>query len=502
MNKKAIKFLILILLILGLIIPCKSYALTRGTILYRTSVNGQMYGLNNFAVPTLPWQIQSGGVGLYLGKSKGIPIVLDLSYGEIRLIPAEYFVDLDQGEKFVGAKLPKGFNGISERMAKNIVAQLHERYDYTFHEQKGPSSREWTSAGLIEKIYESARSSYLTYRPQNYAIDITPDGYDQQTTINQQGDCLSKTVEFSKIHQFTEVELLKYLTVGDLQDILNKTLKKQGVNVNLNQLSVINVFGRLKGNDRYFFFPYTQYIQSTLQDVAVDIKVSAHHKAQLSGTLTKRQRHVDTLLCFAEGVTKNVVREAGKIIIEAKVTQLAKLAKLDKVKQVISKVKETTQTIDKSVRLFTKGKINLGLEQLVFNNKFVQQSEQKIKENKYVSGALTTIERVKQDVQASARELSEVSELSKKKLFGATPEASEKQRQLLSDIPQLDESAVAVVSSNQQQEDDKNNPSVVGVVNKILNLDPSKSPYLLRDVVINELAWMGTVAGSSNEWIE
>ncbi len=81
-------------------------------------------------------------------------------------------------------------------MSAEIALALSEydfAYDLDFHNQKGPGDNEWTCVGLTEKVYESADInnpydfSELKY-DNNYAVDITRDGYDDYSIYNSRGD--------------------------------------------------------------------------------------------------------------------------------------------------------------------------------------------------------------------------------------------------------------------------------------------------------------------------
>ena len=168
-HKKSI--LLGLIFFLGIGVTANAFALPWGSILYHTSENGKMYGHNNFESSFISGQIYPGAVGIYVGKAQqtGIPLIVEVDYGEVRIIPAKYFVDIDKGEEFVAAKIPQNF-GYSHKIVKSImrkiIAQEHELFDYTYADQKGPQSGEWTSVGFVEKIYESANAPHLTYHPE------------------------------------------------------------------------------------------------------------------------------------------------------------------------------------------------------------------------------------------------------------------------------------------------------------------------------------------------
>jgi len=133
-------------------------------------------------------------------------------------------------------------------VAKNLA------YDFSFKKQKGPGSGDWTCVGLTEKIYESSgisnpgNISALEYNPDYYALDITPDGFDNRSFINDEGDCFSKTLEFSKIEKQRDLRLPLPEIVG-----FNAGLEYQG--------------------ERYIFLPYTQFLQNSLQNETIDINL-------------------------------------------------------------------------------------------------------------------------------------------------------------------------------------------------------------------------------------
>ena len=73
-------------------------AMPVGTILYKTSENGRMFGYNDFEFSMVPGQIYSGGVAIYIGMGKktGLPHIVEVDYSGARIIPAQYFVDLNK----------------------------------------------------------------------------------------------------------------------------------------------------------------------------------------------------------------------------------------------------------------------------------------------------------------------------------------------------------------------------------------------------------------------
>ncbi|MDA2936069.1 DUF2341 domain-containing protein [Patescibacteria group bacterium AH-259-L05] len=321
------KYLLLILVFAVFVISAPAvYAIPWGTILYKTSTDGRMYGYNGFDFSLIPGQIYPGGVAIYIGKNKldNEPMVVEVDYSGVRQVPAKYFVDLDKGEQFLGAKMPTQFkytDKLAQKILENINHQVvrEESFDFTYHTQKGPSDGDWTSVGFVEKIYESAGCSTLTYdiRPSStydtcwYSIDITPDGYDATTIVNDYGDVFSKTKEFSKIHKFGQKDFWEKFAKDEAQSFIS-TLGKAGEVAGL--LLETNIFGKnKKDGNRYFFFPYTQFIQPTLRDVQVDIEVASYGKSSLPGSLTDAEVKKKAALAF----TGRTVRETGPKVVKS-----------------------------------------------------------------------------------------------------------------------------------------------------------------------------------------
>jgi len=242
--------------------PTHVSALTPGTLVYRTSNDGRMVGYSGDNLVSVDEnqvlkQIYPGHAGIYIGKENGEDYIVEALVGGIVKMPAKYFVNEALGEKLLGAKIPKAASTLeivkAVEIAKSLVGEKIG-YDFDFKTQKGPGDGEWTCVGLTEKVYESAGISNpsnlgaLEYNPDYYAVDITPDGFDNKSLANRYGDCFSKTLEFSKIGRRTDIRLPLPEIVG-----FNLGLEYQG--------------------DRYFFLPYTQFIQPSLRDEKVDINL-------------------------------------------------------------------------------------------------------------------------------------------------------------------------------------------------------------------------------------
>ena len=241
-----------------------AFAMPIGTLLYRTSSDGNLYGYNTDELVVVKNKmiknIYTGHVGIYVGKEDGVDYIVEALPDGLIKVPAKYFLNENNGEELIGAKIPKNLNEVQRVKVAQLAKKLADSnlaYDFDFKEQKGPNSGEWICVGLTEKIYESADIlnpldlSRLEYDPRFYAINITPDGFDDYSIQNKEnGDCLSKDLEFSKI------------------------FKNKGTVIPLPELIGFNS-GFEYEDERYFFFPLTQFMQDSLEDVTVDIDISS-----------------------------------------------------------------------------------------------------------------------------------------------------------------------------------------------------------------------------------
>jgi len=257
-----ISFLIFSGLFLMLPIFCR--AMPPGTLLYRTSTDGKMYGYTNdpiiYAEKGIVKNVYSGHVGIYIGQEDGVDYVVEALSDGIVKTPAQYFVNEANKEKFLGAKIPKDLSPLQQAKVVALAKSLVDKklkYDFDFKAQKGPQSGEWTCVGLTEKIYESADISNpnnldaLEYDPNYYALDITPDGFDNVNVFNERGDCFSTSREFSKIAPY--------------KNLLIPAPELIGYDA-----------GREYQGERYIFLPYTQFLQPSLEDVETDIQISSN----------------------------------------------------------------------------------------------------------------------------------------------------------------------------------------------------------------------------------
>ena len=203
--------------------------------------------------------IYSGHAAIYIGEEDGEDYIVEAMADGIVKTPAKYFVNLAEGENFLGARIPDGLDAWRQAkvviMARNL-AESQLAYDFDFHRQKGPGSGEWTCVGLTEKLYESADIvnpydlSALEYNPEKYAINITPDGFDDYSQADAAGDRFSKSKEFSQVARRRNI-------VVPAPEIIGYDL------------------GLIEGGKRFIFFPYTQFIQDVLRPVASDVEIAS-----------------------------------------------------------------------------------------------------------------------------------------------------------------------------------------------------------------------------------
>ena len=238
-------------------------ALTPGTIVYRTTEDGKMFGYSKHPLLEIENDIligiNPGHAGIYIGNENGVDYIVEALAGGIVKTPAKYFVNEALKEELVAVRLPREASALDRlkavTIAKNLVGADLD-YDLDFQKQKGPGDGDWTCVGLTEKIYESAGIanpgdiSSLVYDPAQYKIDITPDGFDNREIVNDEGDCVSTSKEFSKIAR--------------REDLLLPAPEILGYNA-----------GREYRGERYFFLPYTQLVQPSLKDEKIDIELSS-----------------------------------------------------------------------------------------------------------------------------------------------------------------------------------------------------------------------------------
>lgn len=252
-----------LLLCLNFLYPSFCQAMVPGALVYRTSSNGKMFGYSGDALVEskkgIMKDIYPGHVGIYVGQENGVDYVVEALAGGVVMTPADKFVNEAEGEKYLGAKIPKNLTAAQQAKVVKIARSLATKelaYDFDYKTQKGPYSGQWTCVGLVEKIYESANISNphnleaLEYDNDYYAIDITDDGFDNYSIINDEGDCFSTDYEFSKIARRKNLLLPAPELIG------------------------YDVGFEIAG-ERFVFLPYTQFLQPTLIDTPTDIQMSS-----------------------------------------------------------------------------------------------------------------------------------------------------------------------------------------------------------------------------------
>jgi hypothetical protein len=383
MKTKRLKLFLLSVFILVLFLPLKVLAeIPVGTLLYRTSPGGKIYGKDNFYdLSIIPWQIYPGHVGMYLGyvrvDRKDFQFigeaVIEASEGRVQLITPENFVETSKGEKFLGAKLPKDYDKMSRLQIKRLIDialnQIGETYDWTFKAQKGPSTEQWTCVGLVEKIYESYKEASmdkpLIYKPEDYGINITPDGFDDISIINQKGDTFSKTKEFSKIHKLNLADVQELAQVSELKELAQKILNLGAVGI-----SSLGIFVRNHNRERYFFFPYTQFLQPTLKDVSVDVSkfetAYRHNLYALSPTEQRKQ----AISAFAV----RIAEELGKYLVKKAILSVEPLRQVGFLTEIVRKI---ARGLDRLVRTSI-GETGFSFEKLIFEDEVINSTLEKI----------------------------------------------------------------------------------------------------------------------------
>jgi hypothetical protein len=254
--KKTLCILIFVSLVFA---SAEAPALQRGAILYHTSKDDTIYG--RAAALELPCstiqmahrEMKSGHVGLYIGNNRIIHAV----YPTVEETASENFIpqsDLDDGCRYLGAKVPVGFDTWTEERVDQLILLAREQvgadYDIQFRHQKGPYEDGFTCVGLVEYLYEHPDVGY----------NITPDGYYSGgaggRTYTQTYNC-EATLGMDWEGENAFAELVEFSSFEHpLAVALNVGMLREG------------------DDNRYMFFPYTQYLQATTVGVATDITVS------------------------------------------------------------------------------------------------------------------------------------------------------------------------------------------------------------------------------------
>ena len=307
-----IKILYSSLCLLFFSLPLFCSAMPPGTLLYRTSRDGKMYGYSQdplvFSEKGIVKDIYAGHAAIYIGRENGIDYIVEAMGSGIIKTPAKYFVNRAENETFLGARIPRKATELQRAKAVAIAKSLVGRdlaYDFDFKDQKGPASGEWTCVGLTEKVYESSNISNpnnldaLEYDPSYYAVDITPDGFAPCSAPDIYGDCFSRDQEFSKI--------------APRRDLLIPAPEIFGYDV-----------GREHDGGRYMFLPYTQFLQPSLEAVAADVEIfSSFSGSDIRGTIDKtalvlRWSLINNPLSSLKHISVSVKDSVARMINEGK----------------------------------------------------------------------------------------------------------------------------------------------------------------------------------------
>ncbi len=127
-------FLFLLFFSFSNFVFAKNEIMPIGTLLYKTSSNNKIYGKNtniifklNKLVPP-NFELNCGHTGIYVGKDKyGIDMVVESVPGGVIMDPLKYFVNLENNEKFLGAKIPKNVSENQREAAAAIARALAYR---------------------------------------------------------------------------------------------------------------------------------------------------------------------------------------------------------------------------------------------------------------------------------------------------------------------------------------------------------------------------------------
>ena len=104
-----------------------------GTLLYETSASGKIYGKNTDSIFSVLlkeggkfklFELNSGHVGIYVGKVNKVDMVVESLPGGVIMDPLKYFVNLKKGERFLGARIPKNAAKSQRKAAATIARAL------------------------------------------------------------------------------------------------------------------------------------------------------------------------------------------------------------------------------------------------------------------------------------------------------------------------------------------------------------------------------------------
>jgi Right handed beta helix region/Bacterial TSP3 repeat len=329
LNKKGCKmkranFLGIVVFIFSIIFSgsllCSSvFALEEGAVLYRTSAENEMPGrvgfplLQDISLPYLQVACnirdsdkrKSGHVAIYIGMRDGVHKIVEaggnhdfvwppFGWPEVKESPLNSFVNENEEQVFIGAKLPSGQDVKGRPLPEfwrgyivlQALDQLEEGYDLDFQQQKGPDQGHWICVGLVEKLYESCDGDTMKYHSSypygggtNYGYDITPDGfYDKDMPRG-----LTNEYEYQNGGDDPYFETCSEICdedVGSPGFSTYSNLKEfsqvgHPMNYEENALCGLLPFsvGRENGGKYYIFWPYTQFKQDTLISIPVDLDV-------------------------------------------------------------------------------------------------------------------------------------------------------------------------------------------------------------------------------------
>ncbi len=510
-----------------------------GDLLYRTSNYGKIYGENSKILfkfvkdpETKKWRLvilNSGHVGIYVGRinkfKNNQPLVAEAVNRGVVLNPLKYFVNLDNGEKLIGIKRPntnKDTRRLAATIAK-IIASKEPGYDFSFRYQKGPKPKQWVCVGFTEKVYESANKNnfkklekiierekkrllsiynyksfnylnYLVYKPKNYGFNITPDGFDNESIFNNEGDCFSTKKEFSKINYRK-----RYLEFAG------------------------NLAGREFNNERYFFLPYTQFLQPSLIDITSTEKIASSFKkegvkeSKIRGRLPVLRIVYEWSKDYAFSSGRYIGREtylAGKYI--SKQIHLAEryiLRKGYSTGQYISKkITLTTSFIAKKTSNFlsslygslsvfvSKKHLKANLNQNLRSEKnFPLKKEGEDNKTKYKEIFYNQKTLKKEPYPTSSHLSKPLPKVSIKNIISNKNTQPKKATKPTSTIIIKNTPLTTTTKNNYSK--NRKNLLPTSISQSFCKIPKSFSPFY-GPIIFNEIAWAGTKKSSSDEWIE
>ena len=231
-------------------------ALEKGAMLYHTSAGGVIYGdterleLPCSVLQAVLGQLKSGHAGLYIGDLRIIHAVLE---GVVET-DSKNFIPVDEkaeGVVYLGAKLPVNYDEPlewSEERKEQIVLiakeQVGKGYDILFQKQTGPDSGDFTCVGFVEYVYEQVGYTVtpLGYYKEGSGGKTYTQIYNCEATLWQDWDGVNTFAEEVQFSMFTHP--LGFCCGREFED------------------------------EKYMFFPYTQFLQASTMLVETDIPVT------------------------------------------------------------------------------------------------------------------------------------------------------------------------------------------------------------------------------------